>query len=194
VSGVAAGRRLRPVVERYPRLGRIIAYELPLDIGLVLLWCQLWASLSALTVLTGAVVAVLTTRLLPLPAVPLSDRLNVWALAVFIVRFGVDIVVASLTVAWSALRPQRGEHRSSIIAVQLRSESELLGALTCIAISLVPGSFMVEFDAREHIVLLHVLDTPDRSAADAARRSALATEARLIRAIGTRADLDRIRS
>src|SRR6478672_4027519 len=74
----------------------------PLLIALVLLWTMLWGSLTPLTILTGVIVALIVTRTLYLPPVALSGRFNPLWMLVFLARFALDLVVASVEVAWLA--------------------------------------------------------------------------------------------
>ncbi|MFZ7088678.1 Na+/H+ antiporter subunit E [Curtobacterium sp. RRHDQ10] len=167
-------------------------YEVPLVLGLVVLWAMLWGSWTPLTLLTGVVLAVLVTQLLPLPPIPLSSRLDPFRLVVLLAVFVVQVVVASFQVSWIAVR-RRGAPRSSMVLVPLRTHSDMTFTISVLAISLVPGSYVVEVDLARRRILLHVLDTPDEAAVTAARRSALALEARVIRALGSTEDLEAIR-
>ncbi|KQO65252.1 hypothetical protein ASF23_00755 [Curtobacterium sp. Leaf261] len=167
-------------------------YEIPLVLGLVVLWALLWGSWTPLTLLTGIVVAVLVTQTLPLPPIPLSPRVDPFRLIVLLVVFVAQVVVASFQVAWIAVRP-RGAPTSSIILVPLRTTSELTFTLAVLAISLVPGSYVVDVDLDRRRVLLHVLDTPTEAHADAARSSARALEARVVRALGSTRDVEALR-
>jgi hypothetical protein len=53
-------------------------HELPLLVGLVLLWTMLWHEVSLLSVVSGIVVAVVVMRVFYLPPVELAGRFNVW--------------------------------------------------------------------------------------------------------------------
>lgn len=167
-------------------------YEVPLIVGLVVLWALLWGSWTPLTLLTGVVVAVLVTLTLPLPPIPLSPRIDPFRLVVLLVVFVWQVVVASFQVAWIAVRPG-GAPTSSIILVPLRTTSELTFTLAVLAISLVPGSYVVDIDLDRRRVLLHVLDTPTVAHADAARASARGLEARVVRALGSTQDVEALR-
>jgi multicomponent Na+:H+ antiporter subunit E len=184
-DGAPAGAPHRP--------GTTWRYEVPLVLGLVVLWAMLWGSWTPLTLLTGLVLAVLVTLLLPLPPIPLSARFDPVRFVVLLAVFCGQVVVASFQVAWVAVR-RRGAPRSSMVLVPLRTRSDMTFTLSVIAISLVPGSYVVEVDLARRRILLHVLDTPDEAAADAARTSALALEARVIRALGSAADLESLRT
>lgn len=64
--------------------------------------------------------------------------------------------------------------------------------LSTIAISLVPGSYVIDQDLRRRRLLLHVLDTERVEQVDHARREALTIEALVIRAIGSKQDVSEL--
>lgn len=167
--------------------------QLPLLVALVVLWMLLWGQFTWLGLATGIVVAVVVTRVFYLPAVELSGRLNPWYLLVFLAHFFLDVAVASFQVAFQALWPKPIPH-SSVIGIQLRTRSDLIMTLDAIAMSLVPGSLVVEADRERSILYLHTFATETQDDVEAMRRKVLVVEARIVRAIGSRADLERIRA
>ncbi|MEH6780814.1 MAG: Na+/H+ antiporter subunit E [Rhodoglobus sp.] len=167
--------------------------QLPLLVGLVVLWMVLWGQLTWVSILTGIIVAIAVTRVLYLPPADISGRLNVWYLAVFLVHFAVDVAVASFTVAFQALSP-RPIPLSSVIGIQLRTRSDFVMTLDAIAMSLVPGSIVVEVDRERSILYFHSFDTTTAADIEAMRRKVLVIESRIVRAIGSKEDLARIES
>jgi multicomponent Na+:H+ antiporter subunit E len=173
-------------------VGRGILQQLPLLVALVVLWMVLWGQFTWLSLATGIVVALIVTRVFYLPPVELSGRINLWYTLVFLVHFFFDVAVASFQVAFQALSPRRVP-RSSVIGIQLRTRSDLVMTLDAIAMSLVPGSLVVEADRERSILYLHTFATESQEDVEAMRRKVLVVEARIVRAIGSRADLERIR-
>ena len=167
--------------------------QTPLLVVLVVLWMLLWGSLTPLTVVTGIVLAFVVTRVFYLPAVELSGRFNLFWLLVFLGRFLGELVVASFTVAAQAFAP-RGVTSNAVIGVQLATRSDFIMTITAIALSLIPGSIVLESDRERGILYLHTLGVASPEAVESARRGALLTEARLVRALGTKDDLERVRS
>jgi len=165
--------------------------QLPLLLVLVVLWMLMWGSLTPLTIITGIVVAVLVTRAFYLPPVELSGRFNVLWFVVFLARFGVALVVGSFQVAFLAFTPKATE-QNSIVAVQLVTRSDFVMTLTAIAISLIPGSIVIEVDRAEGILYLHALGADDEDAIDRVRHEVQTTEQRLVRAIGSTDDMQRM--
>lgn len=166
-----------------------IVQQLPLMVILVVLWMLLWGAISWLNLVTGVVLAIVVVRVFYLPSVELTWRFDPFAFAVFFGHFVVELVVASVQVAYLSFR---GVERNSVIAVQLSSRSDLMTTLTAIAIALLPGSIVVEVDRDRSILYLHVLNTPDQARADRAHRAVLAVERRIVRALGSRDDLRRL--
>lgn len=171
---------------------RTLWRQLPFFVWLVALWMLLWGQLSVLALVSGIVVAVVVTRVFRLPPVELSGRVNAWWGLVYVVTFAGAVVVSSLTVAWQAidLRRQPG---SAIIAVPLRTDDDLIMTHVGVTASLIPGSLVVHTDRDRRIVYLHFIGV--RSAADVEKHRAavLRWEARIVRAIGSRAQVAALR-
>ncbi|GAB3277597.1 Na+/H+ antiporter subunit E [Microbacterium lacusdiani] len=166
-------------------------HQLPFFAWLVLLWMMLWAQFTVLSAVTGVIVAVFVTTVFRLPTAELSGRVNLWHGVVFIVAFLGAVVRGAVTVAWQTLRP--GETTAAIIAVPLRTDSDLMMTHTAVATSLIPGSLIVEADREARVLYLHVLGIRDRAGVEAQRRSVLRWEARIVRAVGSKTDLAALR-
>ncbi|GAA3749979.1 hypothetical protein GCM10022239_26620 [Leifsonia bigeumensis] len=167
--------------------------QLPLLVALVVLWMVLWGQFTWLSLATGIVVAIVVTRVFYLPAIELSGRVNPWYVLVFLAHFFLDVAIASFQVAFQALWPKPIPH-SSVIGIQLRTRSDLVMTLDAIAMSLVPGSLVVEADRERSVLYLHTFATETQEDVEAMRRKVLVVEARIVRAIGSKADLERIRA
>ncbi len=165
--------------------------QAPLFLGLVALWMLLWGRFGWLELLTGALVAGLVSVTFYLPAVQLSGRLNPWHGARFLLRLLADIVRASVQVAALALSP-RYRPGNAILAVGLNTRSDLILTWTAVATSIVPGSIVVDVDRVSSTLYLHVLNVHTAGQAERFRASVLATERRIVRAFGSREDLERI--
>lgn len=167
--------------------------ELPLVIWLVLVWGALWQDFSAGTLVFGAIIAYVVVNVFYLPPVELTGRFNILWLIPFIGRFLVKLVAASAEVFWLALT--RGPRlRNAVVAVELRSHSDFLVTATGHAISLIPGSLVLEVDRSTSTLYLHCLNVTSPEDAEVVRRDVLATEAWLVRIMGTTADLARLRA
>lgn len=175
-----------PLARRDRIRNRIAAFVL-----LILVWNLLWDRITLTTLLSGVVVATVVLMLFPLPPVTFAGRIRPLGVLRFLLRFFRDLVVASVQIAWLAFRIGRVP-RSAIIAVRLRVHSDLNLTLVAEAISLVPGSLIVEADRATGTLYVHVLGVADRQAVERFRRNALAVEARLIRAIGSAHELRQV--
>lgn len=175
-----------------PSRRRAFVSQALLTAGLVLLWCLLWGMFDLLTLVTGLGIALLVSFLFYLPAVELSGRINVWRTAVFLGRLLVDIVRASAEITWLVLRPS---FRSSnaLIAVRLRTSSDLIMSWTAEAVSIVPGSIVVDLDRTASTLYLHALNVHDDRDIEQVVAEVLGTERRLILAIGSRTEADALR-
>ncbi len=167
--------------------------QLPLLIALVVLWMLLWGTISWLSFLSGVVVAVFVTRVFYLPPVELSGRFNPFWFVVFLATFFADVIVASFQVALQAFRPS-GVRGNAVIAVDLATRSDFIMTLTAIAISLIPGSLVVEVDRDRTILYLHVFGVEDREAVEQFRHKVLSVEHSIVRAVGSKADVERTRA
>ncbi|WP_172979724.1 Na+/H+ antiporter subunit E [Agromyces agglutinans] len=179
-SATSAPRR----EDHEPSRWRSVWRQLPLLGALVLLWIMLWDHIDVLTVVTGVLLAIGVTRALYLPPVLLSGRFNPWRGLLLGLRMMFDVVSASVQVAVLAIWPW-WKPMNSIIAVQLHTRSDLVTTLTAEAISVVPGTVVVDIDRERGLLYLHALGT--RTAADVhrTRRHVLGTEERIVLAMGT---------
>ncbi|MFB9661264.1 Na+/H+ antiporter subunit E [Glycomyces mayteni] len=159
-------------------------------IGLVLVWNLLWGAFTWLNTITGAVIAVAILIVFPLPPVKFGGRLRPVAVVTFFARFFFDLTVASFQVALLAFRP--GEPKSAIVAVELRVKSDLNMTLVAEAVSLVPGSLIAEADHQTGTLYIHMLGVRDAEHLEHLRAEVLRLEARLVRAIGSDAELRQV--
>lgn len=163
-------------------------HELPLLVGLVLLWMMLWQEASLLSLVSGVIVAILTMRVFYLPPVELAGRFNMWWALRYLGHFLTQVAIASWQVAWLSVRPGPPP-KTSIIAVPLRTRSDFILTLVGMTISLIPGSLVAEVDRYRSTLFLHVLNTPSETEILAMRREVSRIERLLILAIGSREEV-----
>lgn len=159
--------------------------------GLVSVWVLLWGTFTWANLISGLIVAAVLLTVFPLPPVTFAGRLHPWGLLRFALHFLWDLVVASAQIAWLAVRFGQ-EPRSAIIAVPLRINTDLNLTLTAEALSLVPGSLILEVDRGSGTLYIHVLGVRTVEEVEQFRRSVLALERRIIAAIGSPEELRRI--
>lgn len=167
--------------------------QLPFFLWLVALWMLLWGQFTVLAFVTGVVAAVLVTRAFRLPPVELSGRVDVWWGLVFALEFLSALVRGSLTVALQVLDLRR-QPGAAIIAVRLRTDDDLIMTHTAVTASLIPGSLIVEADRERRILYLHVIGVRSDDDVERQRRSVLHWEERIVRAVGSRAQLEQLRA
>lgn len=167
----------------HPRRRRL-ATQWPTMIWLVAVWVLLWGDLSVGNVLAGAIVAVLVTGALRMTPIDFHGRLHPGGLVVLVARFAWDLVRASIEVSWVALRPRHTPH-GAVIGVQLRNHSDLYLTMTAELCSLVPGSLVVEAHRLTGMLYLHVLDVEQSGGVEAARKTVLDQEERVLRAFAS---------
>ena len=173
------------------RLANIIN-QIPPLVALVVLWMLLWGEFSWLNVLVGLVVGIIVTVAFYLVPVQLSGRLHPWHTATFFTRLLVDIVRASVEVAWLAVKP-RLVTTNAILAIPLRTRSDLILTWTAVATSIVPGSIVIDIDRENSTMFLHVLNMHSARDIERFRRQVLDTERRIVRAFGSQEDVERMR-
>ncbi|TFV84636.1 Na+/H+ antiporter subunit E [Microbacterium sp. dk485] len=167
--------------------------QLPFFVWLIALWMLLWGQFTVLSFLTGLVAAIAVTRVFRLPPVELSGRLNFWYGLVFVVTFLTDVVRGSLIVAAQVLDFRR-QPGAAIIAVPLRTDDDLIMTHVGVTASLIPGSLIVEADRDRRILYLHVIGVRSDEDVEKQRAAVLLFERRIVRAVGSRAQLAQVES
>ncbi|WP_380159608.1 Na+/H+ antiporter subunit E [Kineococcus sp. R86509] len=158
--------------------------SLPILVWLVVLWLLLWGDVSWANVISGTLLGLLVTVVLPLPRVRFGMRIRPLRIVALFARFLVDLVAASGQVAWLAVRPGR-QPRNSVVRVPLHSGSDLFVAMTAELVSLVPGSVVVEIGAPsaqggQGSIYIHALGVTGEEGRERIRREVLLTERRIM--------------
>jgi len=161
---------------------------LPLLVWLVLVWNLLWGTWSWANLLSGVVLALAVTVLLPLPPVVGGTRVRPGPFLAFLGVFVVDLVTSAAQVAWQTVRPL-GVPRTAIIRVQLRTDSDLLLTSVAEALCLVPGSVVIDLDRERQVLAVHLLHVRDRDDVERQRAEVIALERRVVRAFGSAAEI-----
>lgn len=163
--------------------------ELPLLLWMVLVWGALWQDFSPGNLVFGLILSLIVVNVFQLPPVILSGRFNVFRAVTFLGRFLWDVVLASFEVMYLAVF--RGpKTMSAMIAVCLRTESDLIMTGVGHVLTLVPGSYVVEVDRRSSTLYLHVLNVNTQEDVEQARQDVMDIEARLIRMMGSKVELE----
>ncbi|WP_405093841.1 Na+/H+ antiporter subunit E [Micromonospora sp. NBC_01392] len=160
--------------------------------GLVTVWVLLWGTFTWANVISGLAVAAVLLVVFPLPPVTFAGRIRPVPLARFLARFLWDLVVASAQVAWLAVRFGHTP-RGAIIAVRLRVNTDLNLTLTAEALSLVPGSLILEADRGTGTLYVHVIGVRTLDEVERFRRGVRELEERIVAAVGSAEELRRLR-
>ena len=165
--------------------------QLPFFVWLIALWMLLWGQFTVLAFLSGLVMAIVVTRVFRLPPVELSGRINLWWGLLFVGEFVAALVRGSLTVAWQVLDFRR-QPGAAIVAVRLRTDDDLIMTHTAVTASLIPGSLIVEVDRDRRVLYLHVIGIRSDADLERQRESVLHWEQRIVRAVGSSAQVRQI--
>ena len=136
---------------------RILTLRIWTLVWLTLVWLLLWGTVSVANVLSGVVVALGITLLLPLPSVPVQGRLHPLSLLWLVLHVAWWLVQSSMQVAWLAIRPGRPP-LSAVLRGHLALKSDLVLALAVNVMNLTPGTIVLEIDQARRLVYVHVLD------------------------------------
>jgi multicomponent Na+:H+ antiporter subunit E len=161
-----------------------LRHQVPLLVWLVLVWMLLWGTWSWANLISGTVLALAVTVLLPLPPVVGGARLHPAGVLRFLGHFVLDLVLSAAQVAWQTIR-LRAVGQSAIIRVQMRSDSDLLLTIVAESLTLVPGSVVIDMDRGERTLSLHILHVRDLADVERRRAAVLAEEERVVRAFGS---------
>jgi multicomponent Na+:H+ antiporter subunit E len=166
--------------------------EMPLLVWLVVVWGALWQDFSPGNLFFGALIAVVVARIFYLPPVELSGRFNVLRALVFAFVFLGKVVAASFQVMYLAVF--KGPRvTNAVVAVPLRSRSDLLMTATGHVISLIPGSLVVEVDRSTSTLYIHGLNIRGTADTNRLRKDVQETEAALIRIMGSADEITALR-
>lgn len=166
--------------------------ELPLLVWLVIVWGALWQDFSPGNLLFGALLAIAVARMFYLPPVELSGRFNILHAIPFALTFLVKVVIASAQILYLAIA-KGPKVTNAVVAVALRSHSDLLVTATGHVISLIPGSLVVEVDRSTSTLYLHAINISTPEDVENLRNEVRSIEAGLIRIMGTPEELEAVR-
>ncbi|GAB3447955.1 Na+/H+ antiporter subunit E [Streptomonospora sediminis] len=158
-------------------------------VWLTAMWVILWGDPSPGTVVAGACVASGCYAVAKLPHLPVRLSFRPLHVLLLVGRIAVDLVTSSVRVAIHAVwRPER--MRGVIVAVPMRTDSDLLLALTTAGLSLITGSLVIELNREEGVLYVHGTPIHSERSVRNLRRQVRRTEERFVRAFGTLADIE----
>ncbi|MFV0533322.1 MAG: Na+/H+ antiporter subunit E [Cumulibacter sp.] len=182
--------RLPPRMSRVG-LSRRPGFQPRTVIAVALVWILMWDKLSWGNTINGLLIGVVVTVVFPLPSIEYYGRPRPLRVIALVVSFMWSIVVASMHVAAMALRPAPPP-RGSIIEVKLRTRSDLYLTLVAVMTVLVPGSVVIEVRRSAGTLYVHDVDAVDERTLEQRRSAILDLERRLVLAIGTPEEIERV--
>lgn len=170
--------------------GPLSAFSLPLFVWLVVVWILLWGSVAPGTVLAGVFVSLGVLVLFPLPAVhpPVVRPVRLVRLIGYVL---VDLASSAVRTAVEVVR-YGPRVRAAVVAVPTLSDLDHVIAASAGAISLTPDTFVIQIDRDGGILYVYSLGVRTREQADRSHDQALALQVRVVRAIGTAEEADRV--
>jgi multicomponent Na+:H+ antiporter subunit E len=153
-------------------------------VWLAVVWVLLWGTFSPWTLVGGVVVAVAVTALFPMPPAP--GRMPVRPLRVLgLVGYLVyDLVVSTVEVSWQILRHGPGA-RGAIVEVPFFSSSDEVVTVMASALSLSPGTAVLQIDPDRGVWYVYVLGPRDLAGVQRARGQVLDMQRRVLAAFGS---------
>ncbi|WP_017578873.1 Na+/H+ antiporter subunit E [Nocardiopsis valliformis] len=183
-------RKARGLNAARRRLGKV---QIPVALGMTVVWMLLFKGFeprpeSLGIAVLGFLVSAVIMMVFPMP--PISPGFRFWPVQCVRLFFHVlwKMAVASSQVTLQVFRPGPPV-RSSVVAVQLRTDSDLMLVCTAITTSVIPGSVIVEVAQPEHTLYVHVLGAESETEVQEAKQIILTLEERIVRAVGTRENI-----
>lgn len=138
---------------------------------MVAIWVALWRQVSFANLLSGLLVglAVLVTFRRQAPPWRLRPLIRPWAALRLLGYFTVKLVEANLVVAREVVTPTL-RVSEGIVAVPTMSSSKVVTTLVANALSLMPGTVVVEVANEPHVLYVHVLHLDPASLRQEVRR------------------------
>ena len=139
-------------------------------------WCALWGSVSFANVAGGMVIATIVT--VPALGTPGVGGVNLVPLVTFALVVLRDLLASTLSVAYEVLTPPDNTEEA-IVAVDLPGNSRAHMLLIVVAVTVTPGTAVVDVDAMKGRIYLHLLhaERADATAAHVRRLAELACAA-----------------
>lgn len=155
-------------------------------LALTLVWVLFWGSYSLVSIAGGVLLALALVVLFPLPRLDLRLTVRPLPFLVLISRFALDLVVASVHVAYQVAAPWVTP-RGHLLTVDLRTDDDLVAFLTAEMTALVPGTVVVDVDPERHRLVVHVFDIAEADLPAQAEK-VRDQERRILRALARDAD------
>ena len=151
---------------------------------LTLVWVLLWGSFTLLTLVGGVIVAVVVTTLFRLSAAAQPLPVRPWRLLRLTGFLALDLLVSGAEVSWQTLR-YGADARGAIMAAPLLCSSDRVVTILATAISLSPGTMVLQIDHEHGLLYVYALGPRDRAGVERARAGTLDMQRRVLEAFGS---------
>ncbi|GAB3295859.1 Na+/H+ antiporter subunit E [Parasphingorhabdus pacifica] len=168
-----------------------IVRRLPLLIWLALVWVMLWGTFDIGTLFFGVLVALLVTTVFPVPPIVTAIVVHPLPLLGLALYLAWDLLVSTLRVSWQAVR-YGPRVKAAIVAVTMANDSDHLIAMVANAVSLAPGKFVLQIDRVNRICYVYTLGM-GQDDVESVRRDVLLLEDKVVRAVGSHAEVAAIK-
>lgn len=158
---------------------------------LTFVWCALWQDFKLPNLAMGILLSLLALAVFKLPTLYLSNRFNLWYALKFLVYLVWKIAQASVQLLWVAITFKHPLN-NSIIAVQLRTSSDLWITAISHSMSVIPGSVVVEVDRTISVLYFHVINTETEEEINDFIKQVRTVETMILKAVGSREEYERI--
>ena len=155
---------------------------------LAFIWILLWGQLSWANVIGGVCVGIVVTLVFPLPRLDFAVHIRPIPMLAFLFHMAKDLVISSVIVAYLGI--VRGPAtKGAVIKVRLHTHNDLYVTWIAQALSLVPGSLIIEARRDTGDLYVHILGVKSQADLDKQRARIYELERRLMRAVATDAEL-----
>ncbi|MEM8707067.1 MAG: Na+/H+ antiporter subunit E [Actinomycetota bacterium] len=135
-------------------LGSFGVRRLLLIVGLVAAWCALWHRVSFANVASGLLVAVVVSS--PIIGPPAVGGVKLVPLLKFGALVGRDLVLSTFNVAYEVITPT-DYTEEAIIGVDLPGNARAHMMLIAVAVTVTPGTAVIDVDPDRSRIYLHIL-------------------------------------
>lgn len=164
-------------------LRKRVGQRLMTGLWLLVVWVAIRGSVTPASIIGGTLVitALMVLFRRGLPSTTSQHTIHPWWVIRYVAHFVYELLKANIEVAMAVIFPSRIEHKRAIIGVPLPRSSRLVGALLANAVSLTPGTSIIEVSNDPPSFHVHVLNM---TSADEIRSSIAELHWRLVRALG----------
>lgn len=149
-----------------------------------ILWAFLWASVSPIILISGALLGYAMGVIFPLPPMHWKGRLHPKAFAWLIVKLMWDLIISSFRLVAMVFQRKVDLH-PGMIRVDLLADDDLYQVGVASLVSLVPGTVVVEVVRHPRRLYLHCVGLPDEDPEDFIQQMTTDVEHRLLQAFGS---------